>query len=140
MVSKREESKGAVEAAINWADITDLNAARAVLGNVINASDILGDGAEFIEDKNVLVKVPFLILDWKFITDEKSGREYVNVLIMGVDGTKGRFNDGSTGVYAQLKQVSEQVGKVGIECKHGLRRSDYTKEGVGEATTYYLAV
>jgi len=109
---------------------------------VVKSSDVIGDGAEFITDKNKLVEVPFLVLDWKFITDEETQREYVNVLIMGVNGDKARFNDGSTGIYAQLKQVSENVGKVGIEVKQGLRRSDYIKviNGKNEkATTYYLS-
>lgn len=138
MVSKAAANE--VSPAINWADIKDINAARAALGTVVSASDVLGDGAEFISDKNVLVKAPFLILDWNFIVDEKSKREYVNVLIMGPNGEKARFNDGGEGVYKQLKQVSEQIGKVGLEVKNGLRRSDYVKEGVGEATTYYLSV
>lgn len=138
MVSKAAANQDS--AAVNWADISDINAARAALGTVVNVSDVLGDGAEFLTDKNVLVKRPFLILDWNFIVDEKSKREYVNVLIMAPNGEKARFNDGGEGVYKQLKQVTEQVGKVGIEVKNGLRRSDYVKEGVGEATTFYLSV
>lgn len=137
-------TKNSAEAApaIDWSQITDLDAARAVLGNVVNASDVLGDGSTFIEDKNVLVGSPFLILDWRFITDEKTEREYVNVLIMGTNGDKARFNDGGTGVYAQLKKLSAEIGVVGVNVKGGLRRSDYTKEVNGKkerATTYYLS-
>lgn len=127
---------------IDWAKIDNLADARAAMKLVVKASEVLGDGAEFIQDKNKLVGVPFLILDWKFIIDEDTEREYVNVLIMGANGEKARFNDGSTGIYAQLKQVSENVGKIGIEVKQGLRRSDYTKviNGKNEkATTYYLS-
>jgi len=127
---------------IDWAKIDNLADARAAMKLVVKSSDVLGDGAEFITDKNKLVEVPFLILDWKFIVDEETQREYVNVLIMGASGDKARFNDGSTGIYAQLKQVSDNVGKVGIEVKQGLRRSDYVKviNGKNEkATTYYLS-
>jgi hypothetical protein len=127
---------------INWATITDLSEARAALGVVFNASDILGDGSEFITDKNRLVGVSFLVCDWRFIIDEKTQREYVNVMVMNERGDKARFNDGSTGIYAQLKSVTEQAGVVGIACKGGLRRSDYTTEVNGKAeaaTTYYLA-
>lgn len=140
MVSKSESKD--VAPAINWADIDNLADARAALGNVVSATDVLGDGAEFITDKNVLVGSPFLILDWHFIVDEKTEREYVNVLIMGANGAKARFNDGGTGVYAQLSDVSSRMGVVGIEVKGGLRRSDYVKEVNGKkesATTYYLS-
>lgn len=139
MVSKNSAE---VAPAIDWSKITDLAAAREALGNVVNASEVLGDGSEFITDKNVLVGSPFLVCDWHFITDEETGREYVNVLIMGTNGEKARFNDGGTGVYAQLKKVSEEVGVVGINVKGGLRRSDYTTEVNGKkekATTYYLS-
>lgn len=131
---------GTENAEIDWSGIKSLGDARAALGNVINVSELLGDGSTFFDDKSVFVGVPFLVLDWRFITDEKSGREYVNVLVMNKDGDKARFNDGSTGVYAQLREITDRVGKVGLEVRGGLRRSDYVKEGVGEATTYYLAV
>jgi len=138
MVSKSTAKQDTPE--IDWQGISNLAEARAALGNVVNVSEILGDGSTFFDDKSVFVGKPFLVLDWRFIVDEKSGREYVNVLIMGANGDKARFNDGSTGVYAQLKEVTERVGKVGLEVRGGLRRSDYVKEGVGEATTYYLAI
>lgn len=140
MVAKEKAAE--VVPAIDWSKVTDLATARELLGTVVDSSEVLGDGAEFITDKNVLVGVPFLVLDWRFIVDEKTEREYVNVLIMGADGTKGRFNDGGTGVYAQLKQVSEETGKVGIQVKNGLRKSDYTKDVDGKkqaATTFYLS-
>jgi hypothetical protein len=129
----------AVTPDIDWAKIDNLADARAALGTVVTASEILGDGSEFLANKDALVGYPFLVLDWRYLIDEKSGREYVNVLIMGSNGEKARFNDGSTGIYAQLKEVTERVGKVGIQVKNGLRRSDYVKEGVGDATTYYLS-
>lgn len=141
MVSKNPAPTAAAE--IDWSKITDLAEARAALGTVVSASEVLGDGSEFITDKNLLVKSPFLILDWRFVIDEETKREYVNVLIMGTNGEKARFNDGGEGVYKQLKRVSEESGKVGIQCKSGLRRSDYTTEVNGKsqkATTYYLSV
>jgi hypothetical protein len=138
MVSKQSTKDVAPE--FDWRTVTNLQDARAALGNVVNVADVLGDGSTFYDDKSLFVGKPFLILDWRFVVDEKSGREYVNVLIMGANGDKARFNDGSTGVYAQIKQIESEFGKVGVEVRGGLRRSDYVKEGVGEATTYYLAV
>lgn len=144
MVSKQAPSPSVPEVpGINWAAVDNLADARALLGKVVTASEALGDGSEFITDKNLLVKVRFLVLDYRFITDEKTEREYVNVLIMGTDGSKARFNDGSTGIYAQLKEFNERFGPgVGIEVKNGLRKSDYVTEVDGkkqEATTYYLS-
>lgn len=141
MVSKKDA--GAVAQAIDWSKVNDLATARELLGTVVDASDVVGDGADFIKDKNLLVGVPFLVLEWKFVVDEKTNREYVNVHIMGGDGRRARFNDGSTGVYAQLKKVSDEMGVMGIQVKGGLRRSDYVKDmkdgSRTDATTYYLA-
>jgi hypothetical protein len=141
MVSKAtpKETTTSVEApGIDWGKIDNLADARAALGVVVNISELLGDGSEFIKDKDMLVGRAFLVLDWKFIVDEKTKREYVNVLVMGGDGSKARFNDGGTGVYAQLKAVQEECGKVGLEVKGGLRRSDYVNDE-GAGTTFYLA-
>jgi hypothetical protein len=142
MVSKSATSE--VVPVIDWSKVTDLNEARALLGTVVDASAVLGDGSEFIKDKNLLVGTPFLILEWRFNTDEATDREYVNVLIMNANGDKARFNDGGSGVYEQLSRVTAEVGQVGIQVKNGLRRSDYTFTGSdgkpGKATTYYLSV
>jgi hypothetical protein len=130
----------AVTESVDWSTIHNVTEAVSALGvDLIKASDVLGDGSDFITDKNTLVGVPFTILEWRFIRDEKSGNEYVNVHIMSPVGQRGRFNDGGTGVYAQLKSITESVGRIAIACPRGLRRSDYTKEGVGDATTYYIS-
>lgn len=132
--------------AINWGAIDTMQEAHAALetayGAVLSSSKLFGDGSEFIRDKEKLVGVPLMILDWRFIVDEETGREYVNVLVMNQQGNKARFNDGSTGVYEQLKSVTDQYGVIGITCKFGLRKSEYTKEVDGKkekAVTYYLS-
>ena len=131
---------------IEWGKVDTLDDARRILestyGAILDSSRIFGDGSEFIKDKERLVNVPFLVLEWKFITDEKTGNEYVNVLIMNGQGNKARFNDGSTGVYAQLKQVTQEYGVIGLQVKNGLRKSEYDKEVDGKmqkAVTYYLS-
>jgi hypothetical protein len=147
--SPEENSSTEVEAkGIDWGKIGSLDEARAALleqyGAVFDSSALFGDGAEFIKDKNELINVPFLILDWRFVTDPDTKNEYVSVLIMhAATGAKGRFNDGSTGIYSQLKQVTAEYGvNGGIAVKHGLRKSTYTKEVDGKpqsATTFYLS-
>jgi hypothetical protein len=132
---------------IQWGQIDNIADARNALENagvaVIASNVLFGDGSEFIQDKSRLVGTPFLVLDWRFIIDEETKREYVNVLVMNPQGAKARFNDGSTGVYQQLKQVTEQAGIVAIECRLGLRKSDYTytndKGETSKAVTYYLS-
>lgn len=140
------ESSGEVVKGIQWGQINDISAARTALeqayGAVLDSSVLFGDGSEFLKDKDVLVGSPFVVCDFRFVTDEKTGNEYVNVLIMGRDGSKARFNDGGTGVYAQLKQVHQEYGVIGIQCKNGLRKSEYEKEVDGKtqrAVTYYLS-
>ena len=90
-----------------------------------------------------MIGVPFIVLDFRFIVDEKTKREYVTVLVMNGQGGKARFNDGSTGIYAQLKKIHEQYGVQPIACKFGLRKSDYEVQNddgtITPATTYYLA-
>lgn len=137
-----ESDSTEVAPSIDWGKISSPQDARIALEAagvpLFNSTNILGDGADFIKDKNLLVGVPFLILDWHFIVDEKTQREYVNVLVMNGQGEKARFNDGSTGIYSQLKKVTEEYGKVAISCKFGLRKSEYDKDGQ-PATTYYLS-
>jgi len=142
MVSKTapKEAEKAVETpGIDWGKIDNLADARAALGVVVDVTELLGDGADFIKDKDVLIGRPFLILDWHFIANEEKKEYFVNVLVMGPDGTKARFNDGGTGVYAQIQQIQEECGKVGVQVKGGLRKSTYTNEH-GAGTTYYLSV
>lgn len=142
MVSKAAPKDASAEVenpGIDWGKIDNLNDARAALGVVVNVSELLGDGATFLDKKDVLVGVPFLVLDWHFIVDEKTNKEYVNVLIMGANGEKARFNDGTkNGVFAQLRQVLEECGKVGLEVKGGLRKSTYTTDA-GAGTSWYLS-
>lgn len=146
--AEQESAPGAEveKPAINWGQIDTMQDAHAALeaayGAVLSSSKLFGDGSDFIRDKDMLVGVPLMILDWRFITDEETGREYVNVLVMNQQGNKARFNDGSTGVYEQLKSVTEDYGVIGITCKFGLRKSEYTTEINGKkekAVTYYLS-
>lgn len=130
-------------AGIDWREVTNVNDALALLGNVANSADLFGDGTTLIKDKAELVGRSFIVLEWRFQTDEESNREYVNVHIMGADGSRARFNDGSTGVYSQLKELTEKGFTGGIKVPNGLRRSDYTKEladgSRSAATTFYFA-
>lgn len=69
------------------------------------------EGYDF-EDKANLVGEPFLITDVEFYTNDK-GVAMVNVDAEKADGAQFRFNDSSTGVYAQLREhLGKRVGDI----------------------------
>lgn len=144
--STQEKTGEVATQGIAWGQVDNLADARRLLeshyGAVLSTANLFGDGAEFIKDKNLLVGTPMMILDFRFVMDPETEREYVSVLVMNGNGEKARFNDGSTGVYAQLKKVHEEYGVIGITCKNGLRKSDYAIDINGKkekAVTYYLS-
>lgn len=119
-----------------------------------------GTGFTLITDKNVLIGIPFLIVQWRFNEGDYSS-EFVSAELVTQAGDKIILNDGSTGIYRQLRGVTDQrikAGKTanayaGLAVPKGLTRTDYwfnedTKEtsskpqtgkGWGPAKTYYLA-
>lgn len=123
--------------------------------NVLNAAGIVsesmddyGNGFEVLEDKNLLIKKPFAILEWRFSVGDMG--EFVSATCVTEKGDKLIINDGSTGILRQLRTITKTREKLGVAnvqagliCKRGLRRSDYQyTDGKGEsrpATTYYLA-
>lgn len=161
------------------ANLNDIAAAFNLDG--VNVMDDAGDGVyntELIEDKEFLNGLPFLITRWRFNTSEdymdSEGNPGVFVsveiayqLTPQSPVQTGVFNDGSTGICAQLKSITENREKriaekgegndphAGRFVRHGLRRSDYRipvlgkdgqpliKDGVQvteAATTYYLNI
>jgi len=111
-------------------------------GSVMRGADLIGDGFSLVQ-KQSLVGKPMIVIDWEILTDENSGRQFVTVRAIVKDNEpngKVRFNDGSTGVFAEVQTLEEQGIQAGpIYFGGGLRRSDYVKEGVGDATTFYFA-
>lgn len=127
-----------------------LEMARQNSVEVSDASSVIGDGYAFVEDKNTLVGVPFLIVKFDFGVSSKNERRYVNAWVITQDGRKLKIFDQSTGILDQLTTYSAKSGKyTGVACKHGLNKSEYTIEvenkKTGElekqaATTFYLDV
>lgn len=98
------------------------------------------------QDKDSLLRVPFFIRLVNFKTDDKSGNEYSISYLVTKDNRMVVMTDGSTGIYRQLAKLVAARAEDGhptptqnIFIPNGLRKSDYIVEGVGEATTYYLA-
>lgn len=109
-----------------------------------------GTGFVIVKDKNVLIGVDFLILDWRFTDSSKYEGDFVSAACVTKDGRKLILNDGSTGIRDQLKLVtSERIKKghdhpqAGILVQNGLVRSDYDytdeKGKTTKASTFYLS-
>lgn len=130
-----------VNAEIN---VTALDTWDAVLNSglqILDSIHVLGDGSTLIDKTQLEHAGEFIVLDWREVTDKLTGNTYMNVLVMNRQNQKARFNDGSTGIAAQLREYEEQYGKLPLHCQ-GVRRSDYLfidDNGKQQsATTYYL--
>lgn len=131
--------------AIRELGFEEVAATLAAQGDLIDAEAEYGDGAVLFrkEDKRKLVGIPMILFDWGFSEGVGSSGEKVTMRFKLSDGTVAIVNDGSAGIYRQIKELDEQKhGGRAILLKHGLRASDYTTTINGketEATTYYLA-
>lgn len=114
-------------------------------GEVIDSAD-LGDGFSLVDDKMVLVKVPFIILAANFSEGDYKREDgttgtFVSCRIVTEDGRKLVMNDGSTGIHDQIQmlwsQRPETKGKP-IVCRNGLRVSEYDHPQHGKSRTFYF--
>lgn len=121
-----------------------MRAAQEVYGEVYDASTAIGTGFDLMdtEGKDQLCGIPFLVLEMKFNWSDAYNQEFVSFLAVTEDGRRFIVNDGSTGVYRQLRAFYDEFGRNGgLLCKGGLRRSDYpATEDRPAGTTYYLNV
>lgn len=116
---------------------------------VERASDVLSDGFEAVDNKRELVGTNMALLSWTFSHSEKFDGEFVTVRAITTDNRKIRFSDGSSGIYAQLRELTDRREKDGhpypqgaLIC-NGLRVSDYMytddKGKKTAASTFYIA-
>ena len=137
MARNSETQDNAAEVAIqdvkfshdDLASIATFDDALALLAQTVGTDGIstadatLGDGFAIVEDKDRLIDVPFVLLNWQ----ESMGDFGAFTIARGVtrDGFKFVLTDGSTGIHEQLTAYTEKTGKTaGLLCRHGLRRSD----------------
>jgi hypothetical protein len=99
---------------------------------------------ELVGNKDELIGKRFIIARTRF-NEGKMG-DFVSVMAFTVPNTTDEapkkivFNDGSTGVYKQLKDyVATHDQDTAINCPKGLRVSRYTTDDGIEAATYYIA-
>lgn len=100
--------------------------AAAAWGEVSDAGDNIGNGFTVMpnEQKNRLVGVSFVIVNCRFVDGDFG--EYVSLLLVTQNNENLIMNDGSTGVYYQVRQLVEETGRMGgWAVKHGLRVSEY---------------
>lgn len=143
------------------AKITSFEDAMAALnsaGIVVESSDEYGNGFQVV-DKDLLVGVNFVILEWRFNEGSFGDRQFVSASCVTEDNRKVVINDGSSGVAAQLARITDSRrerkianSQSGLVVKGGLIKSEYyyreeTKEisrnpegkGWTRAATYYLS-
>lgn len=109
-------------------------------------------GGEVVE-KDTLVGIPFVVLDWRVSSSDAYERivdgvitssEFIIVQVGTSDGQRLLFTDGGVGIRPILEQFTEDTGsRAGLLVRHGLRRSEYSKkmdDGTSrDAVTFYLS-
>lgn len=122
---------------------------------VREAREELGDGFEYLENKEWLVGIPCLFVKWEcnlsssFTDDNGAPLKNVQAWVVcerGGKTRKFRISDFSTGISQQLWEYTERTGRTGgLAAPLGLRKSEFTYRNPdsGEtslATTYYIDV
>lgn len=104
------------------------------------ASDF-GNGFSVVTDKIRYVGMPLIILSWRFSEGEFG--EMVSLMVVTETGEKVIINDGSTGICAQLREITNRGFSGAMWCEKGLRVSNYSyDDGKGaprQASTFYIA-
>lgn len=93
---------------------------------------IIGDVYRFVEDKDELIGVPFVMLQWKFGDSPATGAEYVQIRAVRTDTNEkiGIFDSG-VGIRRQLSDLTESRLKAhkpaynGAIAHKGLTASEY---------------
>lgn len=115
-------------------------------GAVVQAADVLGDGFELFTEKDKLIGLPLIFVTWQF-SPGKYGEDFCTARVMAQFGKndvrKYIINDGSTGICAQLREMTDKnAGAKMLFAPKGLRKSEYEyTESDGSrkpATTHYI--
>lgn len=137
----------------SWSQIADLMGEKNY--ETALADDILGDGFAVLttDQKMRLIGKPMHILDWQFYDGDMGPFVSARVIVKDGDADSDikryRIADGSTGVYKQLVEATEKLGRThSLTVRNGLRVSEYevtieTKDGEERnipARTFYLSV
>lgn len=133
-------------------DIKSFKDALSIVGSItdVESFDDYGTGFNVLDTKakNRLVGVKFVIVEWQFNKGDQGG--FVSFTCVTEDNTKYVVNDGSTGIYKQLQNVTTKRmekghanPQAGLMVERGLRASEYEYVALdgtrSQAVTYYLS-
>ena len=140
------------------ANMTDFDTALTMFaeaGITVDSIVDYGHGFSLVTDKSLLIGKPMILVEWTFNESSKFATpdgplEFVSVYAILRDGPKVIFNDGGTGICAQLREVTERRLRAGhakptggLAVPAGLTVSEYTyvdaKGVTSAASTYYLS-
>lgn len=123
-------------------DVLNLATARDI--PTVDSATVIGDGFTLLDNKEKarLIGVPMLVLGWRFAQGDHG--EFVSAHVMTKNNEKFILNDGSTGIYQQLRELTDSGNTGVLACRNGLRRSDYeypdpTTGEMKPAVTFYIA-
>jgi hypothetical protein len=112
------------------------------------SSVLVVDDYQKLDDKSQLINVPFFVNRWWFAEGDMGTFAVLRcvtsrkVLTAAGETDKVVISDGSTGIYAQLRKITQKTGKTAaLVVRHGLRVSQYTADtdtGPKQAETFYL--
>lgn len=93
-------------------------------GTIQDFAEEYGTGFDLLDDKSKLVGQPLILLQWRINDGDFGG--FVSAVGVTKDGTKFIINDGSTGVFKQLCEISATTQRNGgLVVQKGLRQSQY---------------
>jgi hypothetical protein len=135
-IARNEEAREPVPYVESYEDAADLFTDQ---GGLVTIDDYLK-----LDDKELLLGKPFIVLQWWFSEGDMGTYATMKVItkdpVRGVaDDERRKFTvvDGSTGICAQLQEISKRTGKHGgLQVRDGLRVSRYTWQGAPAATFY----
>lgn len=107
------------------------------LGAPADASQELGNGFAICENKDVLIGQAIILISWSFSMGDFG--EFVSANVVTQAGAKWVVNDGSSGIYKQLREYTDRTGRNGgMLVKRGLRKSEYSNDFTEHGVTHYL--
>lgn len=127
----------------NLHTLEDIERYFAAQGVELSAGEEISDGFEKLENKDRLIGTPIILIDWRELWSDENAGYFHTIRLMTAAGEKYRISDGSTGISAQLREITEvrtndprKLPNAGLIVKDGLTKSEYwvSKDG-GRALT-----
>lgn len=104
----------------------------AASGVELSYGEEISDGFDVLENKDRLIDVPLILVDWNMFESKDFGGKVLTIRLMTLTGERYRISDGSTGIMAQLLEVSNirvkeghKTPMQGLGVRNGLRKSSY---------------